>query len=214
MTLPRFVLDDLAEAVGAVGDTLDDASALRRAAPALVDDPAALAVRIGLEIHAAPDVRLLDRLAEDGPALAPVPETTASRRAQARSVEILEALVQRLAAVEVASRSARAEYADRRAVIVARDRALDLLDMASADAGDALYTAIRDLRAALIEHLAARAPSLARIVETEEFAGLPSLVAAHRLFDDAALADDVAERAGAIRPGFLPGGPIEVAIRD
>ena len=216
MTTPRYVLDSLAETVGVIADAIGGpgAAELRADAPRLVGDADSLAARIDAAIAAAETLEHLDALADSGPSLDAVPETTAHRRTQSRAQAALVALVRELAAIEVASRSAVASYADRSALLAARDRSLGLIDDVSATATDATHTAMRDLRAALVEHLAGRAPALARVITTEELSGLPSLVASYRLFGDIESADDIAARNRLARPGFIPAGPIEVAIRD
>ena len=216
MTVPRYVLDALADTIGAVADAIGGpaAAGLRADASGLVEAPAELGARIAGAVSATDSVERLDALASSGPALDPVPETTQQRRVQARSQGALVALVRELASIEVAARSSVASYGDRNALLVARDRSVDLLDDAGATATDPVYSALRELRAALVEHLASQAPALARIVTTEVLAGLPSLVASYRLYGDVDSAGDIAARNRLARPGFLPGGPIEVAVRD
>ena len=216
MTVARYALDGLAETIGALADAIGgpEAAAVRADASSLVETPAALGRRIAAAIAATDSMQRLDALARCGPALDPVPETTSHRRVQARSQAALVTLVRELATIEVTTRSATAPYADRAALLDARDRAIELIDDAATAATDPVYAALEELRAALVEHLAGLAPALARIVTTEELAGLPSLVASYRLYGDVAGADDIAARNHLVRPGFIPGGPVEVAIRD
>ena len=210
------MLDGIAGAIAEVANAIggDLAPGLRDDAGTLTEDPGSLADRIAAAIAAAEGLERLAELAETGPALTPVPSTTTQRQIQARSQTALTALVRQLATIEVTERSAVAEYPDRPALLGARDRSTELLDGASDTADDPLYRALRALRATLIEHLAQRSPALARVVTTEELAGLPSLVASYRLYDDIASAADIAARNGLARPGFIPGGAVEVAIRD
>ena len=216
MIVPRYVLDGVAAAIGEAADAIGGnlAPALKADAGDLVETPATLAGRVAAAIGATPSLEHLADLAEDGPALTPAPSTTAQRQIQGRSQDKLAALVRQLAAIEVAERAGVAGYADRSALLEARERATDLLDDAAETADDPLYRDLRELRAALVEHLAQRAPALARTVTTEELAGLPSLVASYRLYGDVASAADIAARNALPRPGFIPRGKIEIAIRD
>ena len=215
MTVPRYVLDALAETIGTVADAIGgpEAAGLRTDASGLVETPAELAARIAGAVSATDSAERLDALAASGPALDPVPETTSQRRTQARSQGALVALVRELASIEVAARSSVALYGDRSALLAARDRNVELLDDAGAVATDPVYSALRELRAVLVERLAGQAPALALVVSTEELAGLPSLVASYRLYGDITSAGDIATRNRLARPGFIPGGQIEVAIR-
>lgn len=216
MTVARYVLDALAETVAAVADAIGGGGAarLRADASSLAEAPELLGTRIAAAIAATGSVQRLDALARSGPSLDPVPETTSQRRTQARSQGALVALVRELATIEIAARSAVAPFGDRSALLAARERAIDLIDDAGEVASDTVYVALEELRAGLVEHLAGRAPALARIVETEELAGLPSLVASYRLYGDLDGAEDIAARNRLARPGFIPGGPIEVAVRE
>ena len=214
MTTPRYVLDGLADAVEAIADALggSGAAALKAGAGALVEDPDALAARIGAAVAGAPDDGRLDTIAESGPSLDAVMGETSHRDVQRRAQAKLVCLVRELAAIERAARASIAPYADRDALLAARDRVIELLDSVENDAADPVFRALTELRAALVEHLADRAPALARIVTTEELAGLPSLVASYRLYGNVDRAGDIAARNALIRPGFVPAGPVEVAV--
>ena len=216
MTVPRYVLDGLAGAVEAIADAVGGpgAEALRDDAGTLVEDPDRLAARIGDTIAGAPGDGRLERIADAGPGIEAVMGSTSHRDVQRRAQAKLVALVRELAAIESAARSAVAPFADRSALLDARDRTIDLIDSVGDGASDATYRAIVELRAALVEHLVERSPALARIVTTEELAGLPTLVASYRLYGDIDRAGDIAARNALTRPGFIPGGPVEVAIGD
>lgn len=214
MSVPRYVLDDLAGTVEQLADAIGGpaAAALRADASKLVDDPERLAERLGAAVAAVTPLDKLEGLADPGPALDAVREITSHRRTQARTQAALVSFVRESAAIEAAARLGTTQFADRAALLAGRDRGLELLGIA--EAAPALHTVIAELRAALVEHLAERAPALARIVTTGELAGLPALVASYRLYGDIASDGDIAARNALARPGFVPAGDIEVAIRD
>ncbi len=75
----------------------------------------------------------------------------------------------------------------------------------AADAGDDLsYSALREVRAAIVADLAARGANLPHLVTVATPAPLPALALAYRLYGDATRADDLITRADPIHPGFMP----------
>jgi prophage DNA circulation protein len=93
----------------------------------------------------------------------------------------------------------------------ARDIVAAALDEAALTAGDALYPALRALSAAVAAHVNAQRPALACGARYVAGSALPSLLLAHRIYGDAARADELEIRNRVRHPGFVPGGrPLEI----
>jgi len=83
--------------------------------------------------------------------------------------------------------------------------AFDVEITAAGDAGeDATYTALKQLRAAVILDLTTRGASLPSVVTVSLPSSMPSLAIAQRLYKDASRADQIAAESGAIHPAFCP----------
>ena len=87
-----------------------------------------------------------------------------------------------------------------------RDELSDRLELEAETADDSVYTALVDLRAATVRDLTARGASLAGLRTVTPAATLPALVLAHRLYGDAARADELTLRNRLRHPGFVVGG--------
>lgn len=102
-------------------------------------------------------------------------------------------------------------YATSNAAATARDAVTDLIDTLCLTAADDVYTALRDLRAAVVSDLNARMavlPSLETLVLPRT---TPALVLAWRLYADAKRDAEVIGRNAVVNPGFVPDGvPLEV----
>lgn len=83
--------------------------------------------------------------------------------------------------------------------------AIEAAILEAGDAGDdAVYADLLNLRTAVMQDMNAKGASLPAIEIINVNASLPSLVLAQRLYQDAARADDLAQRAQAIHPAFMP----------
>lgn len=122
--------------------------------------------------------------------------------------DALAATCRRCALVSLARASAACQYSsydDAAAIRTMVAGALDIEITAAGDGGeDATYTALRELRAAVIQDLTARGAALP-LVETVTLPSvLPSLVVAQRLYHDASRSDQIVARARAVHPAFCP----------
>ena len=209
---PGWVYDRVAAGVRAVAASIGPSgAALAADADALVRDGARLAGAVVAAVDAVGDTDRLDALAASGAASAHIPTTTASRRIEAQAVRLLDALVRTAATIALARLASVADYADRAAAEAARDRVAALLDDRAGTAGDGTWTALRALRVAVVAHVQAVAPTLARIEQVTVEAPLPTLVLAYEIYGDAARGPDIAARNRLPRPGFAR-GPIEVRV--
>ena len=204
MTAPGWVYEFVAEDVRAAGVRMG----VELAADSLVRDPAVLAAALQDAVAGVSQDETLADLAADPLGTRPViPLTTPARLQQARARAALARAVSALAAVELAERASTATWPHREAAAAARDRAFDALGETMEDAP------LRDLRAHMMDAVAASMAALPEVARATPAAVMPSLVLAHDLYDDLARAAEIAESNAAPRPGFLPARPLEVLSR-
>lgn len=141
----------------------------------------------------------------------PVPTTTGSRISQANNQKAVISLVQRTAVIESARASSQAEFTSYTEAQQLRNKLVDQLDQLLDSAPDEVYTALIDLRSAVITDITQRGANLARIVPYTPKRTLPALVVAYHIYGDAVAADSLAARNRIRHPGFVPAGiPLEV----
>lgn len=75
-----------------------------------------------------------------------------------------------------------------------------------------LAVALGNLRAAVVRDVAARAEYLRQTSSYTPAAVLPALVLAHRIYQDAARADELAERNAVAHRAFVPARPLEILL--
>ena len=134
-----------------------------------------------------------------------VPLTTPSRIAQSNNRTSLTKAFTTGATIAAARAASAAEYDSQNAADSASQSISEQIDTLSMTAGDRLYNALTDLRAAVIADLGNR-PGLPHIVNVELAEDTPALVLAHRLYGDAERAGDIVARNRINHPGFIPGG--------
>lgn len=136
---------------------------------------------------------------------------TPNRIQQAENQAALQNLVHRAAIVEATRTSAAIEFESYDDAIAIRDELADKLDGEMETADDEVYTALADLRVAMIKDISARGADLARISQHVPSTTLPALVIAHYLYDNPERAEEIIARNRIRHPGFVPGGvPLEV----
>lgn len=143
------------------------------------------------------------------------PGTTPVRLAEVRNADALERLVGLTAAAEAARAAVAIElesYEDARSVREQLAQALEDRARALADAGDdAGHARLSALRMAAVRALSARGATLARVYAYAPARVEPALVIAHRLYGDAARAEEIVRRNRLRRPDFVdPSAPLEV----
>lgn len=141
----------------------------------------------------------------------PVPDTTPSRKKQAKNQTAIADLMRRSALTSAVRQSADHSYQSIDQAVTMRDKLLDQLEDESLTADDDLYPQLLDLRVALLADIDTRGVDLPRIVTHIPAATLPALVLAHQLYGDPLRAEDLVKRNNVRHPGFVPGGdPLEV----
>ncbi len=167
--------------------------------------------------------QLWDLFADDSDITEPKTVTIASSGAavesvtmtrQARNEISVNALVRRAAVIEAVRATTGIEYESQVDAAEAREELAEKLDAeAVLTADDDCYTALVDLRAAMIADLTARGADLAVVEYHTPAADLPAVVLAHMIYGDAAEAEAIVSRNNIAHPGFVPGGEaLEVLI--
>ncbi|MCE5256866.1 MAG: DNA circularization N-terminal domain-containing protein [Spirochaetaceae bacterium] len=132
--------------------------------------------------------------------------TTPSKARKAKNQAALTALVRRTAIAEAARTSAEMDHASYDDAMEMRDRIADAIDAELLDSSDSVYSALVDLRAAVVTDINARGANLSRIVTITLSRTEPALVIAHRLYRDATRAEELITRNNIAHPSFVPGG--------
>ncbi|NUB13707.1 multidrug DMT transporter [Azospirillum brasilense] len=121
---------------------------------------------------------------------------------------LVAALYRRAAIAELARAAASFVPASADEALALRDSLTALIEAEALLAGDqgddATYAALRRLRAAVSDDLTERGASIARLVLVSSAVPTPSLVLAQRLYQDAARADELVDRARPVHPAFMP----------
>ena len=212
--IPDWAEDALAADVRSAAERLGFGSAvqaLETGAAALVRDAAKLAPAVVAAVDGTPAGDLAAVARDALPGRPPIPSTTPARRAQAANRAAIGALFADLAAIRLAGAATSASYPDRSAAARARDRLADAMDLRERAAGDALFRVLRTLGAEAGAALSARIGELPPLVSATPASVGPALVLAYDLYGDLSREADIARRAGAARPGFVPADPIELA---
>ena len=95
-----------------------------------------------------------------------------------------------------------------------RDSLLSLIDqeLETVDAPAEVTSALGQLRAAVTRDVAARAEQLRQVTTFTPLAVVPSLLIAHRIYQDAGRADELEARNGVRHPAFVPARALEVLL--
>ena len=200
-------LDVVETMTGAVNDAAQfatQAAALRADALSLLATPDALATRFDTVVAFGARVNALVPLMDFTHHLQPI-GTTPTRALLLANEEALTRLV-RFSAVAQASRvvaDTRFETYDD--AVIARDTLnVRIADAALLEPDDALFTALMDLRGAVVADVTARAIDLPRLRVIALVDNTPAIVLAHRLYGDARRAEEIVNRNAVVHPGFMP----------
>lgn len=214
MTWPSFVADGAVAAIGTAADAIGTPAAetMRGNARELVADPKALAAAMKSAVAQVAGTGNLETLAANGAKLPAVTRLTVNREREDDNRKAIDRLVMLTAALELADRLAARSFADRRAAVAALTAVTGALDELAGDADDGAFRTMEAVKAASTAHVTALQADLPRVVTVEPGGVAPSLVVAYAAYGDIARADEVAERNALPRPGFVPAGPIELAL--
>jgi prophage DNA circulation protein len=136
----------------------------------------------------------------------PTSTTTAARQQQAENAESLALVVHQGAVAALATPVAAVPLQTYEEFVAVRDRVVTVCDRAieEAIALDAVYDALDATRAACVAELRMRGATLQPLRPYTTAYPRPDLVLAQRLYQDPSRAEEVARRAGAVHPAFLP----------
>ena len=122
----------------------------------------------------------------------------------------LATLVRRQAAIAAAETAAAASYSSRDDALVARDQAAGMLDQVRVESATrgATFTALTDLRAAMVRAVGEKAGTLASVRKVTVGQSQPSVMLAYRELGDGARADEIVarNRSQVWNPLFVPSG--------
>lgn len=135
-----------------------------------------------------------------GPPTTPTP----ARLQEAENAQSLTALTHQAAAAALPGAVSAVPLTSYDDVVQVRTRVVDLCDRVEADATDAVYEALADVRAQAVADLAVRGATLRPLRPYQTAFPRPSLTLAHQLYQDATRADELVARTRAPHPGFLP----------
>lgn len=157
---------------------------------------------------------VLDTLSDFGRADPRWPAFTTTRRRDDINRTAIEQLVRGLSAVSLARAAAATDFDDYQTATDLRDRVVDRIDaVADITADDAVFSALANLRAAVVRDINARGADLARVATLVPRSTTPALVLAYGLYDDAGQDADLVQRNHIRHPGFVPANQaLEVAI--
>jgi prophage DNA circulation protein len=141
-------------------------------------------------------------------ALAGVPSTSATAGAALVAQTQATRLTQRAAAAEMAAVAAQYQPASSDDAVSVRDLVVQVLDkqitMAGDEGDDDAFAALRTLRAAAVADINARGAALPELVVIESRSPIPSLVLAHRMYQDHTRATELVAQARPVHPAFMP----------
>jgi prophage DNA circulation protein len=207
-----------APSIAVLGDLRAAGASLVAQAGTLITAPAAMAGEVaglvgqirGLAANPLAALPGLRALMGFGATMQAILGATPARDRQRRNQAALVGLVRHAAAAQAVIAVSEADFASYDQAAGIRDQLageIDALSVIAADAGDdAGFTALQDMRVALIGDVRERGGSLARIFTLRPLRTEPALVIAHRVYGDATRDLDIAARNRIAHPGFVPGG--------
>ena len=135
-----------------------------------------------------------------------IPTNTRTRKQQAQNRTAVNALIQRVALAQASKAAVSQSYASSNDALAARNTLLDAMDTIEANASDAVYAAIQDLRAKVSRHVPLASVGLPSLTKITPPAPTCSLVLAHALYGSLDLESDIAARNDIRNPGFIAAG--------
>ena len=182
---------------------------LRRNAAALVYNVGQLGIDMDAAIGVLTDIDKLEDLAFNAlDTYPPVVGTTQNRDQERNNQAALINFVRGLATVRFAERVGLEEYRDRERARARRDSSTEALGEREADANTRVFRSLRQLRAAVVQHVREELLRLPPVIIATPASVQPSLAISFDIYEDINRASEIVGRAGAPRPGFLPASPI------
>jgi len=150
-----------------------------------------------------------------GSDLPPIVSATTSRKAESQNQAQLVQLTRTAAVAEGAKAATGITFDSYQDAINVRDELVDAIDdVMLGSPSDALYEALRALRASVVMDVAARGADLARVVGWTPKTTMPGLVVAQAVYADATRADELLVRNAVRHPLFVPGAQVLEVLSD
>jgi prophage DNA circulation protein len=131
---------------------------------------------------------------------------TPSRQQQLVNQTAIVNLVNQTALIEASRASTNFAYDSSQDAIAVRNELSEALYQQMHTVDDDTFRVLQDLRAGVVTDLTERAANLKQIRSYTPQDTLPSLVVAHKLYQDASRADEIVARNQVAHPGFVTGG--------
>ena len=155
------------------------------------------------------------RFFDYGSSLPSVPAATAIRQQQIANQTALTNLAEQTALIESARAASDIQFDSFDEAVAVREELDEKLEEQMMVADDETYSALNDVRIAMIKDISTRSADLARTVNFEPKATMPALVIAHELYGDATQENKIIARNKKIRhPGFITGGESLEVLTD
>lgn len=145
-------------------------------------------------------------LSKFGDDQAPVESTTPSRRTQSDNQDAFREFTRGSFVAEACRSVANMPMGSYDQAQDAQDALGEGIDALLDVASDESYSALVDLRAAVMRHLSSASAALPRVVKYTPAQGVPALVLAHRLYTDSTRDTDIIDRNDVRNPLSIPGG--------
>lgn len=136
------------------------------------------------------------------------PATTATRERELANRRALAGALRRILTIEAARLAPRADYQSIDYAVATRDQIADQLEEQAAEASDAAYPALVQLRADVVRAVPSDALA-ARILTVSRLVPVPSILLAYQLYGSVDQEEDIVARNRPRHPGFMA-GDIEV----
>lgn len=143
-----------------------------------------------------------------------VNRTTPSRIQQDDNRKAVADLTRRTAVIEAARSSASIAYDSQNQALQVRDVLIDAIEAEQLTANDEVFTALADLRSAVVLDINTRATDLAKIIPYTPKATMPAVVLAYMIYGDATKDADIVTRNQIAHPGFIQGGKTLEILTD
>ncbi len=163
-------------------------------------------------LYADPAIGFLayQKLSAFGDDFLPIPETSPNRRIEKRNRDLQVALVKRHALMGMALTASQMTFASYDDAVAIRDRLAQKLDTELDQVGstddDETFSALADLKAAMVLDITERAANLARIKNIFPAEPMPALVMAYEIYGGIEQTEEIRSRNKVRNPNFMPAG--------
>jgi len=147
----------------------------------------------------------------------PIPLTTSTRVAQQRNRDAITSFIKTSAVTEAARVAPTIDYLAIDDAEEVHSKIMEQLELIaeSQETSDEVFSALQDLKTIIAEGVPQQNKRLPYLMTYTPHATVPSLVLAHRLYEDISRAQEIVDRNGIKHPGFIPGSvPLRVVAGE